>query len=67
MPVNNWNPLNLSYFFVPNSLGTLNKRPATRVGDVLPERSSVEHLAEVVETFVRSSHQRHGEERDIAF
>ena len=48
LPDNDWDPLNLGYFFEHNSLGTLNQRPATRVGDILSERSSVDHLTEVV-------------------
>ena len=64
LPIEDWDPLNLGYFLVPDFLGTLNKRPATRVGDIFPERSSVDHLAEVVEESVISSHQRHGQERD---
>ena len=48
LPVDEWDPLNLGYFLVPNSFGTLNKRPANHLGDILPERSSVDHLAEVV-------------------
>ena len=66
LPVGDWNPLNLGHFLVPNSKDTLNPRPATRVGDVLPERSPVDHLAAVVETFVRSTHQRYGDDRDTS-
>ena len=57
LPVERWNVLNLGYFLEPNSYQELNPFPSTRVGDVHPERSSVDRLAEVVEGFVCSAHQ----------
>ena len=50
--------MNLGHFLKPNSFRELNPFPSIRVGDVHPVRSSVDRLAEVVETFVHSSHQR---------
>ena len=58
LPVERWNVLNLGSFLKPNSYQVLNPFPSTRVGDVHHERSSVDKLADVVEGYIHSAHQR---------
>ena len=53
LPPEHWDQLNLVYFLEPISY-----TPFVRVGDILPRRSSVDRLAEVVEGYVQSAHQR---------
>ena len=56
LPVEPWNVLDLGSFLKLNSYRELNPFPSTRVGDVHPEQSSVDRLAEVVEGYVHSVH-----------
>ena len=58
LPPEHWDPLNLVYFFEPNSYTVLNSRRSIRVCDVLPETSSNDKFASVIKNYVQSAHQR---------
>ena len=58
LPVEQWNQLNVGPFLLPGINKFVNPRPFNCVGKVLPETYSVDRLAQVVELFVHSAHQR---------
>ena len=58
MPPEHWDPKNLDNLLEPIFYTVLNSWPSICMGDVLPRKSSVDRLAEVVEGYVQSTYQR---------